>query len=282
MADHIDYDATDVDSARTIAALGAAASGPVEVIAGHSDTHFIVENGSGGKEVLTVTALGTHTDRAVSNRTVANDAAFISYVNRHGDAQTEIWADQAQNKVVGIIDAHQAVGADSDRFGWERHKVTLALEHTPAWKAWVGNQGLKRQADFAEHIEEYAEHVYVPTGGELLEIAQTLQGTRNAEFRAGTKLSTGESQFQYVEDIKGQAGKSGNLTIPEQFELGLAPYIGGAAYKVVAKLRWRLDGGSVVIGYKLIGIDRILEEAFKEITETITAGVEFPVFHGRP
>ncbi|UOR02013.1 YfdQ family protein [Leucobacter allii] len=282
MADLIDYELAGIDDVRAIAQLGAAAARPEEVGEVHGDTRYIVEDGAGGKTLLTVPGLPLHPDRTDAKRTVTNDDAFIAYVNRHGSAHTEIWADQKNNRVIGIIDANDEVGIQGDRFGWERHRVMLSLEHTPGWTAWVNGQGLKTQAAFAEHVEEYAENVFVPSGGELLEIAQTLQGTRNADFRSGTRLSTGEAQFQYVEEIKGQAGKSGNLTIPEEFELGLAPYLGGAAYKVVAKLRWRLEAGHVQIGYKLIGIDRILEEAFKEIVGHITEGVEFPVFNGRP
>ncbi|MFD5599879.1 DUF2303 family protein [Leucobacter sp. NPDC058333] len=263
-----------------VADLATRAAAPVKV--GHGDK-FLVEDGNGTKTVLTVDALPQFAERASNNRVVTNDNAFIAYIKRHGDDHTEVWADQKHNRVVGIIDAHSGVTElSATRFGHEKHKVTLELEHTPAWGAWVNGQGLGPQMKLAEHIEEYAETVLSPSAAELLEIAQTMQGARNASFVSGQRLSNGETQFSYQEEIKGQAGKTGQLTIPEEFEIGVAPYLGGAAYKVVAKLRWRLEGGAVKIGYKLIGIDRVLEEAFKEIVEHITEGVEFSVFNGRP
>lgn len=262
-----------------IAELGARASQPIKVEHG---AKYLVEDGAGTKTVITVDPLPKHAERAVNERTVTNAESFIAYVNRHGDGQTEIWADQTRSRVVGVIDAHGGVDDEIDRFGHEKHRVTLALEHTPSWSAWVGAQGLKRQVDFAEHVEEYAENVVKPSSAELLEIAQTLQGARKAEFTSGQRLSNGEVQFRYVEDVQGKAGKNGDLTIPEEFELGLAPYMGGSAYKVIAKLRWRLESGNVLIGYKLIGLDRILEDAFMEMVGDITEGVEFPVLNGRP
>lgn len=262
-----------------IAELGARASQPIKVEYG---AKYLVEDGAGTKTVIAVDSLPQYAERAVNERTVTNAESFIAYVNRHGDRQTEIWADQTRSRVVGVLDAHADVDHESDRFGHEKHRVTLALEHTPAWKAWVEGQGLKRQIEFAEHVEEYTENVVKPSSAELLEIAQTLQGARKAEFTSGQRLSNGEVQFRYVEDVQGKAGKNGDLTIPEEFELGLAPYVGGSAYKVIAKLRWRLEGGNVLIGYKLIGLDRILEDAFMEMVGDITEGVEFPVLNGRP
>ncbi len=281
MTDVLNYDdESPVEGTRTIAELGARAAKPQRVERGEI---YLVNDGHGGKELIETPDVPEFAEAAVNHRTVTNDAAFIAYVNRHGCDQTEIWADQKHNRIVGVVDAHASNEASaSERFGHEQHYVTLSLEHTPAWSAWVNGQGLSGQAKFAEHIEEYAENVFSPPSAELLEIAQTLQGSRKAEFTSGTRLSNGEFQFAYVEDLQGKAGKNGQLTIPEEFELGLAPYLGGAAYKVVAKLRWRLDGGNVQIGYKLIGIDRILEEAFKEIVTAVTAGVTYPVFDGRP
>lgn len=263
-----------------VAELAARATAPIQVGYGEK---YLVENGDGTKSLLEVPPVPQHALRAENGRTVTNDDAFIAYVNRHGDAQTEIWADQKMNRVVGVIDSHNSVDTDAGvRFGHEGHKVTLSLEHTPAWAAWVEGQGIGPQLKLAEHIEEYAETVLSPSAAELLEIAQTLQGARSATFVSGERLSNGESQFAYQEEVTGRAGKTGQLTIPEEFEIGVAPYMGGAAYKVVAKLRWRLENGRVQIGYKLIGIDRVLEEAFKEVVEHITEGVEFPVFNGRP
>ncbi|MFV0432842.1 MAG: DUF2303 family protein [Leucobacter sp.] len=274
---------TEIRDARTEAAvmaeLATRAAEPVEVE--HGDV-FLIDSPN-GKQVLEVPALPLHADRATNTRTVTNAEAFIEYVTRHGDHQTEVWADAKNNRVVAVIDAHADIDtAEDERFGWEKHKVILVLEHTPAWNAWVNGQAIRGQVEFAEHIEEYAENVVEPSSAELLEIAQTLQGARKADFTSGTRLSNGEIKFQYVEEVQGKAGKHGDLIIPEEFKVALNPYIGGEGYRVTAKLRWRLDCGNVSIYYKLLNLDLVLEAAFADVVKAITERVEFPVFNGRP
>lgn len=264
----------------TIAQLGARAADPVKVAAGEK---YLVEDGNGSKSLIEVDPLPEFALTTSAKRTVTSAGGFSEYVNRHGGKQTEIWADQPGNTVVAVIDANASAEAGIDeRFGYERHRVSLKLEHTPGWIAWVKGQGQGPQDRLAEHIEEWAENVFSPSGAEMLEIAQTLQGSRNANFTSGSRLSNGEVNLAYTEELKGAAGKSGNLSIPEEFELGLVPYVGGNAYRVVAKFRWRLDGGRVSVGYKLIGLERILEEAFKDVMNEISEATEFPVFAGRP
>jgi len=264
---------------RMIAELGAQAAEPTEV---EYDQIFLVPDGQGGTIVQRTPAKPMHDDRARSSRILTNEVAFIEYVNRHGDVQTEVWADAKNNRVIGMIDGHASNAHADERFGWETHRATLVLEHTSAWSEWVNGQQIKDQVAFAEFIEDHAPDIAAPPAGELLEIAQTLHGTNKAEFVSGQRLSTGETQFKYVEDVQGKAGKSGDLTIPDEFTVALQPYIGGSKYAVTAKLRWRINGGAVSIFYKLLNLERVLEVAFEEIVEKITAGVEYPVFHGRP
>lgn len=279
MADVIDYDVESVDEVRSIAELGARAAAPHQV---GFDEAYLVPDGEGSVVVLETPELPLHPVRATNKRVVTDENAFIDYVKRHGDEQTEVWAHLSGNQVVGIIDGHASNMHVDERFGWNEHRVTLALEHTPSWKEWVVGQNLRGQVELAEFLEEHAPDIVHPSAGELLEIAQTLHGTNKVEFTSGTRLSTGETRFAYVEDTQGKAGKSGDLVIPDEFKIALQPYVGGERYQVTAKLRWRLNGGNMQIFYKLLNLDRVLEVAFEEIVGKIREGIEYPVFNGRP
>lgn len=284
MADVINYGTEGVNDVREIAELGARASGAREVEHGEVYLSPRTDKDWGTSlEVIEVPAAPLYSDRAINARTVTNADAFVDYVNRHGGPLTEVWADAKQNRVVGVIDGNASNNAPADvRFGWEQHRVTLMLEHTSAWNDWVSGQRITEQVQFAEFIEDHAEDVVSPSSAELLEIAQTLHGSSKAEFKSGQRLSNGESQLAFIEDIQGKAGKSGNLTIPDEFQIGLRPYIGGELYGVTAKLRWRLNQGHVSIFYKLLNLERTLEVAFEDMTKKISEGIGYPMFNGRP
>ena len=115
----------------------------------------------------------------------------------------------------------------------------------------------------------------------MLEMAQSFRLTNNASFRTAKRLSSGEQQFLYDETVEAKAGKSGELTVPATFILLVAPLVGEEERQVVAKLRYRMSGGSFAIGYKLERPDKVVRDALDGVAERLAG--EFPrVFVGEP
>lgn len=207
-------------------------------------------------------------------------AAFISYMEKHVTSTTELWADITARTVTAVINAHDRTGADA---GWADHRLVLQLQHTPAWKAWVENDGKwMTQVQFAELLEERYTDVVSPDGATLTEVAQTFKATKSAAFESEHILSSGQVQFGYREEIDAKAGRKGNLDIPDRFTLGLAPFEGGKPYSVLARLRFSIDDQKLRIRYVLDRPTEIVRAAFDEVVDTIAAGVDAPLFHGRP
>lgn len=249
---------------------------------------LVLIQGDDRQEVVDLDAYSDHPRQTKATRTVRDAASFNRYVAKHGAAdRTEVYADRDASTVTAVLDSHRGVTGLSEqpeRAGRQGHRLTLELRHTPAWNAWVKNQGHRSQADFAEFVEEHAPEFVEPDAATMLEVAQTFQAKRGVEFSSATRLSSGEVQVAYAETDKVKVGGKGNLTFPERFVVGLQPYQGGESYRVTALLRYRLNGGVLTLGYTLLRVDLILETAFKDVLTEVDEALEkasIPLFYGK-
>lgn len=229
--------------------------------------------------------LADHPHRKTGTVHVHDAAGFIGYIAKHGLAATEVWADQARSSLVGVINAHtQTLGADDEGVaGHGDHRVLLELLHSEEWKAWTArDKKWMNQADFAEHLEDNAINVVDPDAATMLEIAESFQGTRSANFKAGVRLDSGLVQIRYEETENARAGHAGDMEIPTTFTLLLAPFVGADPVEVTARFRYRINGGNLALSYALLRADDIARGAFVDIVDTVRDTVTQPVYLGRP
>lgn len=195
--------------------------------------------------------------------------SFVDYVQKFKDADTVVFADKVGRAFTAVIDYH-AVGKPR----WGRHRAVLAARETDPWKRWTAASGKQMtQAAMAQFIEDNIPDIASPPGAQLVEIARTLEAKKNVEFVSVIRPQNGSVSFHYNETVQGNA-RGGDLAIPEEFILGLIPFEGCEKYKVVARLRYSIQaGGKLAIWFDLLRLEDIVEEAFKEITGDVTAGV---------
>src|SRR5207237_5067343 len=120
-----------------------------------------------------------------------------------------------------------------------------------------------------------------PDAADLLEIAQTFYASTKADFRSGTRLSSGEVQFQYVEETQASAGRNGELSIPTKFDLRIAPFQGEERCALQALLRYRVREGNLAIGYELVRPDDVERDAMELIAERLRTTIA-RVYLGSP
>lgn len=188
--------------------------------------------------------------------------SFASYVERHADPEvTSIWVHPTSGRIVGIIDD---VGVESG--GWRQYLAILKLESTPEWDHWEKRDGeMMGQEDFAEHVEIGIDDIVEPDGADVLELAQSFHAQSSSIFRQATKLSSGETQFQYDETVSATAGTTGKLEIPKGLVLGISPFLGEDPFKVFARFRYRINSGKLTLGYKLDRPELIKRQALQDI-----------------
>lgn len=192
--------------------------------------------------------------------------ALIDYVTwQEVPEQTTVWVHPTSGKVEAILDDN---GADP---GYRQHRALLQLEPTPEWKYWAEKDGkMMGQEEFAEHIEAGLEEISTPDAADMLEIAQSFHASKEASFRQSNRLTSGEQRLQYDETLTASAGKTGDLTVPTVILLAVAPFYGEDRYKVTARLRFRLSGGKLTLGYLLDRPESVKRDALEGIAERIS------------
>lgn len=193
--------------------------------------------------------------------------AFLDYVEtQHNPDATTIWVHPTSGLVTAVIDDN---GTEP---GYGQHQVRLQLKTTPEWDYWQArDKEMVSQDQFAEHIEGGLEEIATPDAAEMLEIAQSFHATSSAQFRSSTRLGSGEQRLQYDEEVKATAGASGDLTVPTVIMLALAPFVGEDRYRLTARLRFRLNGGQLKLGYLLDRPESILRDALEGVAERVAA-----------
>lgn len=281
--------------AGVVSTLAQQAIDPVRIDTGEV---YAVPDGSGGIRVVDTDAYALSPRHTAASRTVTDALSFVTYVNRHRLPGTEVYAHTSSSSVVAVIDSHE--GSESLP-GWQKHKLTLGLEHTKAWLAWTAvdlganPRAWMDQQQFAEFIEDRALDVIEPDHARLIELATKFEATTKVEFGSAVRLDNGEVKFEYTETVGPKKGNKGGIDLPKELKLGLRPYIGGPIYYVFASLRYRIRSEGLVLGIALQRPENILEAAFADIVTEIRDGIEekdgrpghpgigdVPIFYGKP
>lgn len=256
-------------------------------------TVYLAAEIGGGTKQFDTDAYSDSPRRATATRKVTTAESFISYLAKHGRAESEVYADVKNSKVVGIIDSHG--GNITGDPGWQGHRVELLLEHTKSWLAWMENDGKwLTQVQFAEFIEQFSPDVKSPAAGDLMILAQNFYMTKDLEYQSSERLDNGETNLVYKEKIAAKG--TGNIEVPSQLELILQPYVESPRQYAFANFRTRLNGAQLLVGYVLIRPDDILEGIFADIVSEIRDGrkedagrgvtgfdgITQPIYFGRP
>lgn len=241
----------------------------------------------GRVQLIDLERYGEHPPRQTGGVGLTDQDSFVEYVNRHRDTErTTLWSDVDRGTVVAVINDHERDRAcqGNEVAGWADHRATLQLKLTEDWRFWAANDGkLLSQTAFAEHLEEGALNIVTPAAADMLEIAQSFQAKRGVAFKSSTRLKSGEVGLQYEETTDARAGVRGTIEIPDTFTLRMQPFDGGPEYTdVIARFRYRINDGTLLLGYKLNRPDLVKRAAFNEITATVSEGINLPVMAGTP
>lgn len=198
-----------------------------------------------------------------SKAQVTTCRSFVKYVADFYTDYTAIFADLKGQKFTAILDHHDPLNGPA----WAEHTVTYACPVDSRWTTWNDSDGeAMSQTSFAMFIESNLIDIVEPSGADMLTIAKELQAKKKIDFKSGQNLSNGDVQFTYNEQTTGTAG---SMEIPQEFKLGIPVYEGGDPYEVTARLRYRISEGNLTMWYDLLRPERMAEDAFKEIKESI-------------
>lgn len=201
--------------------------------------------------------------------------SFARRLDVLGGAGTVVYADPDERSLTAVVND------DGESAGWRDHRLAYVLRPTPSWTYWTANEGLHEQQKFAEVIEDGLDDIANPDPSTMIEIARSFSASIGTRFRQAANLRDGARQLVYEETVEAKGGGSGEVTIPDSFDLLVAPYEGTEARKITARLRFRIRDGQLAIGYALPLASRLADDSFREIVTEATGRVGPSIVLGR-
>jgi uncharacterized protein YfdQ (DUF2303 family) len=197
-----------------------------------------------------------------------------AYLDKFKSPASALFANIAQNQIVGALDYHSAQQA-----ALVSHKATLALPFSAEWNLWTGIDGkLMSQLEFARFLDENSEDISSPRGADLVEIVKDMIATETANTTANVKLESDNVNFTFTAATEARS-KGGTLDIPKEFELRIPVYFGEHPVPMKARLRYATDGG-VKFGVMLMRKEQVRQDEFMRVVEQVSKAADLPVFYG--
>lgn len=228
-----------------------------------------------GYDLRSLEEFQANPNRKTGKATMDDAGSFIRYFNAHASEHSQIYAKQNPPVFIGVLDEHE-----TNKAGWRDHRVVYACPFSPEWKEWTANdKKTMKQAEFADFIERNLPDIVEPEGADMLEISRSLQAKKKVNFSSGIRLSNGEQELTYEEEIQGTTAK-GKLHIPELFKIGVQVLEGGEPYAVECRLRYRINDAALVMWYELVRPHKIIEDAVSAVWETIAVETNRRIYRG--
>ena len=201
--------------------------------------------------------------------------SFCRVVKDQANAATRLYGNYTTPSFKAVFNDH------GEGAGWRDHTATYSCPLSVEWKTWTGaNKRAMTQEQFAQFIEDNAPDCVQPDSATMIEIARTLEAKKKVNFASGIRLSNGQSQLTYEEEISGTAGK-GQIVVPEVFSIGIAALEGGPKYAVNARLRYRIaDKGALTMWFDLERPHKVIEDAVREVWQAIEAETGLAILNG--
>lgn len=243
--------------------------------------------------------------------------SFISHVNRFGDGDTVVFADDSRSapKLTAVLDYHRADQNEVDEDGKAfrqhgdyrhgKHRTTFAFPLSDEWKAWnAANGKVMSMGDFATFLEDrladiagagddYPEHVErlvaesggadrIATYAGLMELARGLHVYENAQVEEAVNLASGEGSIRFSVEHETRTAKGGSVKVPRLFFIAIPVFNKGAFYRIAARLRYRKTVEGVKFWFDLYRADLSFDHAFAESVAKVEDETSKPVLYGSP
>lgn len=213
--------------------------------------------------------------KAVS--TLSDAESFIDYVKRHAEPRSVVWCQfdpkTSALSFTAIVDEHEKGTA-----GWRAHKAQFTPALSVEWGIWNGSNGatrVKSQVDFAEFIEANEDDIAsidgFPTSLQMHTMATEFVARQDMLLKSTVRLQGGGVNLTYVADA--DTGTLEQMKVFERFAIGIPVFWAGSAFRIDARLKYRLGQGKVSFFYELIRPDRVHEAAAKELIAKVREAI---------
>ena len=114
----------------------------------------------------------------------------------------------------------------------------------------------------------------------MLRMAIDFEAKQDMRFKSALRLQSGGVDLAFVQQEDN--GTLEKMKLFDRFAIGIQVFWGDAAYRVEARLRYRVREGKLSFWFELIRANKVLEAAANAIVDKITDAVQMPIFLGQP
>ena len=213
--------------------------------------------------------------------TLLTPESFGRAISDHRDARTKVFADGEKSEIVAVFDFLQAGGnvstslPDARGIGWGQLRAVIGFSESRKLKEWKRTLEWMSQADFANFLEDHLEDVVEPEGQHLLEIATDLEASSTGGFKGKVNLQNGSVKLCYQDEVET------SVEIPRNLTLGIPLFEHGDRYKLGARLRFIISGGSVKFRLLFTNLQDAKDQEFERIVQEIEEKTKAPIYRGR-
>lgn len=188
------------------------------------------------------------------------------------------------------------------RFG--EHEARYIMPFSDEWCAWGAiagpNAGWLGQIDFAQALEDRGLDVIapadipaatakdaetlgiVPAGpSSLMNLSRGLLVRVDRKVGSVQNLNTGEAKVTFEEGHTASINDA-PVVVPSGFALSLPVFRDGAAYAILVRLRYRVDGSAIKWKLALHRADVCFRDAFYDVAKKVQEKTALPLFYGTP
>lgn len=236
-------------------------------------------------KVIDYEKLLLHPRRKVATATFQDAASFLEYVKTHANGagkSAAVWVDfnptTAALSFEAVLDEHSELAA-----GWRGHKARFTPMQSVEWKTWTGKSGKEfGQAAFAEFLEENEKDIAggsgFPSSLDMMAMATEFEANAEKRFKSKMRLQSGGVQLEYVNTD--DEATIERMRVFERFQIGLPVFWqmrtdqeSVPAWPIEARLKYRVQQGSVIFYYQLIRPDIVHEAAALALIDQVRAGL---------
>lgn len=204
--------------------------------------------------------------------------SFLAYIARHQSASTVVWCDFNPQtfalRFEAVLDDH-APGVP----GWRGHAALFEPDLSAEWKAWKSmDRQAMAQVKFAEWIQEHEDDINSGTGGtmptslQMLDMATNFVMNEERALKSAVRLQSGGTRLTYIADA--DQGTVESMSLFEKFAIGIPVFHGDpVAWSLIARLKYRNNGGKLSFSFELVRPDRVHQGAAKELIVKVSAGL---------
>jgi uncharacterized protein YfdQ (DUF2303 family) len=255
-AEHIHIDATTIEQ---LGALSLAASAFQQI---EGTTHLVIPKDFQHIDVTAaIEKTGAAPRRKQGTVQLSDLTSFNVFVADQGKPDTTyIYANPEARTLTAVLNDHERADAAA---GWRDQRAVYTAELSREFATWLKNDKVPMEQEaFAIFLEDNISDVCDPSGETLLTIALSLQAKTSVDFSTARRLDNGQVQLTYTEVIDARAG-GGSIEIPREFTLGVRLFKNADAYRVRARLKYRMLSGKVKFWYELDRAENAIEDAFQ-------------------